>query len=196
MKAEPVLSPDDAQAGAERVSRQLAWLEELGERGMGLARSITLDYRGDPVLAFTRISRCIRLIMFMEMAVADGRYAARMAARAEASAAPADAEPETDGDEAEAGEGSEGERLSRDYENLDETRVFSRWLDQPLDEVIGHIRGQFAMVERGIRPADDAPALVAASQTTEAPQPLRSGRENRSAVGPPATPPAARPGPP
>jgi hypothetical protein len=187
MSHQPAPPFEDAQAGADRVSRQLAWLEELGGIGMGLARSITLDYRGDPVLAFTRISRCIRLIIFMEIAVADGSYAARLAARAEASAALADDQPEADGAEAEAGDGSEGERLSRDYENLDETRVFSRWLDQPLDEVIGHIRGQFAMVERGIRPAADARPLVAASETTEAQQP---------AVGPPATPPAARPGPP
>jgi hypothetical protein len=149
-------------AADERLRRQLATLAELSEIGMGLARAIPSMTRGDPVLAFVRISRCIRLIIFMEMAVADGRYAARLTSRAEAPAALADAEPEADGEEtenfgaeAEAGEEPEGERLSRDYENLDETRLFSRWLDRPLDDVIAHIRGQFAMVERGIGPAPD-----------------------------------------
>jgi hypothetical protein len=146
----------------ERLRRQLATLAELSEIGMGLARAIPSMTRGDPVAAFLRISRCIRLLIFMEMAVADGRYAARVASRAEPPAAQADAEPEAVGDEtesfgaeAEAGEEPEGERLSRDYENLDETRLFSRWLDRPLDDVIAHIRGQFAMVERGMGPAPD-----------------------------------------
>jgi hypothetical protein len=102
-----------------------------------------------------------------------------VASRAEAPAAQADAEPEADGEEteifgaeAEAGEEPERERLSRDYENLDETRLFSRWLDRPLDDVIAHIRGQFAMVERGMGPAPDG------SRGGETPPSPRSARRH------------------
>jgi hypothetical protein len=179
MSANPTHPAEDTPN--ERLRRQLATLAELSKIGMGLARAIPSMTRGDPVLAFVRISRSIRLIIFMESALADGRYAARMAARAEAPAALADAEPEADGDEtevfgaeADAGEEPEGERLSREYENLDETRLFSRWLDRPLDDVIAHIRGQFAMVERGMGPISDRSC---GGETTPPPSP-RSARRH------------------
>jgi hypothetical protein len=154
-------SPSVTPSEDPTAARMQSHLAELRGIGMGLARRIGAECRGDPVLAFCRISRCIRLLIFMERAIADGRLRPRARVAAElltadlaAEAADTDTDDEIERDETEGGEGPEREGPDREWgERLDETRAFSQWLNRPLDEVIAHIRGQFAMVERQLRPA-------------------------------------------
>jgi hypothetical protein len=159
MSSPPATAFEDPTAAP--MQSHLAALAELRGIGMGLARRIGAECRGDPVLAFCRISRRIRLLIFMERAIVDGRLGPRARVAAEllsadlaAEASDTDADDEIDRDDAEGGEGPEREGPEREWgERLDETREFSQWLNRPLDEVIAHIRGQFAMVERQLRPA-------------------------------------------
>jgi hypothetical protein len=173
---------DDPDAAARRRS-QLASLKQLRDHGMVLATSITPDYRGDPILAFTRISRCIRLIIFLETAVAEGRLigpvragvgedAAEAVGSLAAEAAESSGAEETadNAGETEHGERSERENLSG--EGRGEMRAFGRWLDRPLDEVIAHISREFGMVERRMAPVVAAAGLDAGE--TPPPSPLRA----------------------
>jgi hypothetical protein len=194
MSTEPAIAIEDPAAAARRVRSQLAALEQLRDHGMVLARSITADYRGDPILAFCRISRCIRLIIFLETAVAEGRLIGPAPTPADDEAADAvgslaaeaaetsEAEDAADSaGETEHAERGEREDLSGEWRG--EMRAFCRWLDRPLDEVIAHIRREFGMVERRVEPAVAVAGLDAGETPPPAPPrpalapvPLRSKR--------------------
>ena len=141
-------------AARSRQRSQLAALERLLDRGLALVGLITAGYRGDAVSAFSRVTRCIELLMFLISAVAGGQLIGPAAARGDAPADRPDRDHAQTGDRAERQDGESSERLV-DVEGGG-NGGFSRWLSRPMDDLIAHVRREFARVERRAAPPQGA----------------------------------------
>jgi len=190
--------PEDAPSGeAGRAARRLALLAELAETGMDLARAVHRQATGeaqdgsppaDPALAFSRISRAVRLTLALEARI----EADRAAATAARPPRPPDGEravdklmrrllgprpwpqDDLDGEDAEASDPCENDGGGEACERPDaETEADPDAFGRPAGEVIGAIRKDLGGGACGqaapTAPGPTAPAAIRPEAPARAP---------------------------